>query len=382
MKTYITSVVAMLTFFVLSASAQDTGVRSKTFNVSKNGKLDITVRSGDIHISSWNKSQVSVTAEGIDDEDLDRLKMSQSGNTVRVDFRPRGNWGGWDGYHVRFDISVPSDFNIEMKTSGGDLEVTGMINGRIDGSTSGGDIRLESVTGTVDMSTSGGDIKVGDIKGNAELNTSGGDIDLKSVDGEADVKTSGGDIRVDRVGKRLDAHTSGGDITIGEVGGEANVSTSGGDVKVKKVSGNAKMKTSGGDINLFGASGTVEASTSGGDIELENITGSIDARTSGGTIKAELRPSGKGDSELRSAGGDIRLAVPENSKVTIEALIRIEGRWGSRRSRYDIRSDFKADTYEKDDNMDEIRATFKLNGGGEKIYLTTSNSNIIIQKLR
>ena len=369
MKKQLTLILGMLMLVVLSLPAQkrdveEKGVRTKSFSVEKGGRFEITTRSGDIRITPWSKNEVNVNAEGIDDEDLDRLKMTQSGNTVRVDFRPRSSWGGWDGDQIRFDISVPADFNVQMKTSGGDLEVMGTINGRIDGSTSGGDITLNNVAGTVDMSTSGGDIKVGDIKGNVELNTSGGDITLRKVDGEAKVKTSGGDIRVESVGKKLEARTSGGDIEIGDVGGEANVSTAGGDVKVKKVSGDAKLKTAGGNINLDGASGKVEAGTAGGD------------------IKAELRPSGKGGSELATAGGIIRLAVPENSKVTIEALIRIEGRWGSRKSRYEVKSDFKADSYEKDEDAEEIRATYKLNGGGEKIYLTTVNSNIEILKLR
>ncbi len=387
MKKQITLILGMLMLVILSVPAQkrdveEKGVRSKSFSVEKGGRFEITTRSGDIKISPWNKNEVLVNAEGIDDEDLDRLKMTQSGNTVRVDFRPRGNWGGWGGNEIRFDINVPADFNVQLKTSGGDLEVTGSINGRVEGSTSGGDINLDNVTGTVDMSTSGGDIKVGDIKGNVELNTSGGDITLRKVDGEANVKTSGGDIRAESVGKKLEARTSGGDIEIGDVGGEANVSTAGGDVKVKKVSGGAKLKTAGGNINLDGASGRVEAGTAGGDIDLRNITGSIEAKTAGGDIKAELSPSGKGGSELETAGGMIRLAVPENSKVTIEALIRIEGRWGSRKSRYEVKSDFKADSYEQDDEAEEIRATYNLNGGGEKIYLATVNSNIEIRKLR
>jgi DUF4097 and DUF4098 domain-containing protein YvlB len=387
MKKHITLIISLLMLVVLSVPAQkrdveEKGVRSKSFTVEKGGRFEITTKSGDIRITPWSKNEVLVNAEGIDDEDVERLKMTQSGNTVRVDFRPRSSWGGWDGDQIRFDISVPTDFNIQMKTSGGDLEVMGTISGRIDGSTSGGDINLSNVAGTVDMSTSGGDIKVGDIKGNVELSTSGGDITLKKVDGEASVKTSGGDIRVESVGKKLEARTSGGDIEIGDVGGEANVSTAGGNVKVRKVSGGAKLKTAGGDIVLNGASGTVEAGTAGGDIDLTNITGSIDAKTAGGDIKAELIPSGKGGSELKTAGGIIRLAVPENSKVTIEALIRIEGRWGSRKSKYAVKSDFDAESYEQDDDAEEIRATYKLNGGGERIYLSTVNSNIEIRKLR
>ncbi|MEX2117852.1 MAG: DUF4097 family beta strand repeat-containing protein [Bacteroidota bacterium] len=376
----------LFVFLAIPAPAQkrdvdEKGVREKSFTVEKGGKLEVSVRSGDIRITPGSKSVVHVRAEGIEEEDLDRLRMTQSGNTVRVEFRPRGGWDGWDG-NPRFEISIPADFNVDMKTSGGDLEVTGGVNGTVTGSTSGGDIKLNSVIGMVDMSTSGGDVRVGEIKGNADLSTSGGDIELRKVDGEANVRTSGGDIKVESVGKKLEAKTSGGDIEIGDVGGEANVSTAGGNVRVGKVSGDARLRTAGGDIILRGASGRVNASTAGGDIELENISGSIEAKTAGGDIKAELVPTGKGESQLKTAGGNIRLAVPENAKATIEAIIRIDGRWGSRKERYDIKSDFTADSYQKDDDYEEIRATYILNGGGEKIYLETVNSNIEIRKLR
>ncbi len=383
MKQTITAITALLLLFVLPLNAQNVderGVRSKSFTVSKGGSLNVSVRSGDVRINSWNKNEVFVRAEGIDNEDLEYLTMKQSGNRVSVEFRPRGNWG-W-GRGPKFDISIPADFNVDMKTSGGDLEVVGAITGKIEGKTSGGDIRLEDAVGSVEMSTSGGDIRVGNIKGSVELSTSGGDIDLKKVDGDAEVRTSGGDIKVESVGKRLQAKTSGGDIEIGTVGGEVTASTAGGDVKVGKVSGGARLRTSGGDIRLMGASGNVDASTAGGDIDLRDITGSIEAKTAGGDIKAEMRPSGKGTSELKTAGGDIRLAIPDNAKATIEAVIYLEGRWGSRKDRYEIRSDFKAETHDLKGDGDEIRARYVLNGGGEKIYLQTTNSNIEIRKLR
>jgi DUF4097 and DUF4098 domain-containing protein YvlB len=373
-----------LLFVVSFARAQtkdveERGVRSKSFTVSKGGKLEVTVRSGDIRISPWNKNEVYIQAEGIDEDDLDRLKMTQSGNRVRVEFRPRGS--RWSD-NPRFEINTPSEFDIELKTSGGDLDVTGVINGKVTGSTAGGDINLADVTGTLEMSTSGGDIRALEVKGNAKLRTSGGDIELKAVSGEAEISTSGGDIKVESVGKRLEARTSGGDIQIGDVGGEAKASTAGGDVKVGKVSGGATLSTAGGNVELRGASGTVTAKTAGGDIRLENITGTIQAKTAGGDIRAELIPSGKGGSELKTAGGDIKLWVPENAKATIEATIVVEDRWSRRKSKYEIRSDFKADSYVEDEDAEEIRAKYVLNGGGETITLETVNSNIEIRKLK
>ena len=360
------------------ALAREEGSRSKSFSVSKGGTVEISTSRGDIRISPWEKNEVSVVIEGLDDEDLDNIKMTQNGNIVRVSYRSR--WEDGSG-HVRFAISVPSQFNLDMNTSGGDLEVKGGLTGKIDGSTSGGDIKLGNVFGgPVEVTTSGGDIRTGKIEGDGSLKTAGGDIHVGSVNGSLSVNTSGGNIQVETVTKSLDAKTAGGDIVIGDVGGEAHVSTSGGDVNVGKVSGKASLSTAGGDIELKGASGKVNARTSGGDVKLQNITGAIDAKTAGGEVEAELIPSGKGGSRLSSSGGDVRLYIDEKSKATIEATIRLDG-WGSRKSRYIVKSEFPKESYETDEEADEIRAVYKLNGGGELIELSTSNSNIEIHKL-
>ena len=74
--------------------------------------------------------------------------------------------------------------------------------------------------------------------------------------------------------------------------------------------------------------------------------------------------------------------LPENAKATIEARIRIHGWWGESDDEYKIYSDFKSESYEKDKDSDEIRATYVLNGGGETISLQTVNANIEIRKLK
>lgn len=362
----------------ISTYAEPDVKREKSFNVGKNSSLDVSVSGGDLLVKTWEKSEINVVVEGLDDEDMEYVKMSQSGDEVRVIYRPKwGNYGGG-----RFIITVPSQCKIDLRTSGGDIELQGNLVADAKGSTSGGNILIEKVKGAVSMSTSGGDVRTGDIDGKADLRTSGGNIELASVNGEATVSTSGGDIRIEKVGRKLNARTSGGDIDVGDIGGDANLSTAGGDVRVGKVSGSASLRTAGGDVVLKGASGTVEAKTAGGDIDLKNITGSIDAKTAGGNIEAELSPAGKGESELKTAGGDIKLFIPATSKATIEAVIRLRDDWGSssRRKKYDIKSDFKADTYEKDEESEEIRGKYVLNGGGETIYLETVNGYIEIRK--
>ena len=120
-------------------------------------------------------------------------------------------------------------------------------------------------------------------------------------------------------------------------------------------------------------------------MKLMDVSGSIDASTSGGEIEAELFPSGTGRSKLSSSGGTVRLSIPGNAKATIEATIHFGNGWGgwfSRgKDRYSVKSDFKADSYEKDEDAGEIRAVYTINGGGSEITLSTSGADIIIRKM-
>ncbi|HUL43424.1 MAG TPA: DUF4097 family beta strand repeat-containing protein [Bacteroidota bacterium] len=367
----------LFTAFMVASSHDDgEGTTSKTFDVSPGGTLDISVDGGDIHITPVEKNRVTVRAIGIDEDEADDLHMTTEGTTVRIEKYS----GDWDN-NTRYDIDVPSKFNLRMRTRDGNITVDGTITGEVSCQTSSGDIRLSVVNGKVDATTSGGNITTRDVQGDLDVRTSGGDIMLGSIGGSADISTSGGNIRMDNVKKTLMAKTSGGDVIVGDVGGEATISTSGGNITVGRVSASVRMSTAGGDVELEGASGDVRAKTAGGNMRLLGITGTIDARTAGGDIDAELMPSGKGESRISTASGQIRLDIPENAKATIHAEIRIDGYWRELHDEYRVRSDFASQSYDVDKNDREIRATYVLNGGGDVITLETSNADIIISKM-
>jgi DUF4097 and DUF4098 domain-containing protein YvlB len=344
--------------------------QSQSFTVKKGDTLEVAISMGDIRIIGWDKNQITLIALGVD-EDFGGFMANQSGDVVEV--RTRGDL-------VRLEISAPLQINMDLRTSAGDIDLRGPFNGQLQGSTSGGDVKMGSISGKVYMRTSGGDILVTSIDGDGTLKTSGGDINLEKCSGDLDIGTAGGEITVGSTGKSVKASTGGGSINIGDVGGSATITTGGGDIIIKKVVGGADLTTGGGTIDLSSASGKVTAKTGGGDISLNNITGSVDAKTGGGSIQAELIPSGTGSSRLLSSGGDLELSLPENAKATIEARIRIRGRWDLNED-YEILSDFRSQTYTKDQDQKEIRATYVLNGGGEVISLETINGSIEIRKL-
>ena len=160
---------------------------SQSFQVAPGGQLVVQVSSGDLEITT-GAGNVQIDVVGMSQSELPDLDIHQTGSTVYVTYKSRNRHGG----NIRFELNIPSDFNLDLSTAGGDISVNGNLNGTITGHTSGGDISFNDVDGQVDVKTSGGDIKGGEVRGNVDLTTSGGDIKLASANGEVSVRTSGG----------------------------------------------------------------------------------------------------------------------------------------------------------------------------------------------
>jgi DUF4097 and DUF4098 domain-containing protein YvlB len=360
------------------ARAADAGDKSKSFPAHKNGSLEVSLRGGGIRITPWDKDEVVIEADGGDEESFSRLNISQKDNTITLN--DRSSWG--DSWSSDLTVKVPSQFNLDIQTSEGNIEINGPLSGTLKGATSAGDIYLGNLGGSIEMSTSGGDIQSGDIKGKLQLHTAGGDIHIGTISDNTEVFTSGGDLSIEGTGRNLVARTSGGEVRIGDVGGDADVSTAGGNIVVGKVAGNTSLNTGGGDIRLAGASGSVNVRTGGGNMMLNSVSGSVNAKTGGGDIDLQLIPQGKGLTTLSTSAGNIRLYVPENARATINARVRARGFWRNHRDEFSIRSDFNAESYEKGEHGGDIRATYVLNGGGDTITLETMMGDIEIRNAK
>ena len=158
--------------------------------------------------------------------------FDQQGNNVIIRAKyPHEDFRRWrrSNLQVRYVISIPSEFNVDLKTSGGGIRVDdlrgevrvktsggglqfGKIEGPIIGNTSGGGITLAGCNGKVDVRTSGGGIDIGSGSGDLVAETSGGGIKIENFVGDAFVRTSGGAIRINRIEGAIDAATSGGPI--------------------------------------------------------------------------------------------------------------------------------------------------------------------------
>src|ERR1044071_2335396 len=262
-----------LTFILLltafTAQARTETVR-RGFNVPDSGTLHLDAAVGSITIVAGGTGVafeiVQKSLFGDDDDFKDhKITFDQRGNDVYVESdydRGVSNW--FHNFNVEWNIRVPAHYNIDVKTSGGSID-------------------LADLGGTVDARTSGGSIKTGHLASTANLKTSGGSITVEGARGN------------------VLAHTSGGSITVGDTEGYVDA------------------KTSGGSITIAHANGEVAAHTSGDSIRIQDAAGAVNATTSGGSIHASLSQQPKADSRLSTSGGGVTVTLARNIGVELDA---------------------------------------------------------------
>jgi hypothetical protein len=351
---------------------------TKSFKVNKGGKIDININPGSVNITPWDKSEVYVKVRKADSDEIKNIEIFQEGNNVVVKYSSEWGWGE----EIELEVNIPSQYNVEVKTTGGDILIKGNVFGNIDLNTMGGDILLKNVKGKVRVNTQGGDLNIGNIEGGLLLSTMGGNIIIGEIIGEtAKVSTMGGDIRVSKAMAGIEAVTYGGDIDIKNLGGNSELKTMGGSIELGTVNGKVGMQTFGGNLLVQNATGFIDASTSAGDIVLHNISGNVNARSSSGNLIVDISPSSGSSSNLSANNGQIEINLLPSAKATIEAEIKVRGNWKFMKDDYKIRSEFEAKSYSVDDKERKIKAVYEINGGGGKIYASSNNENITIKKL-
>lgn len=303
MKTHTLFVVAgLLALLTVNAQARIERVVEKTFDVQPGGLLTVETQGGNIRVQTAAEPKVTVVAkqkiransESEADEVLKKLTLTieqESGGVTAKAKLEKWGWGS-NPVQVDFTVTVPASYNVNLRTSGGDVKVAD-LDGKVHARTSGGNISLGKVTGDVDAGTSGGDVSLVEGLGSVKLGTSGGNVRVEHSVGPADLDTSGGDIRIDSVEGSVQANTSGGNVTAGIRGA---------------LKSDCVLGTSGGRVKAVvdrGVAFDLDASTSGGDVRAEGLTITIEK---GGVGKSRLAGKVNGGGprlKLHSSGGDI-----------------------------------------------------------------------------
>ena len=351
--------IALAALLVLPAASQPAGdlMLEREIKVRNGGLLFVNVGDADLELRAGEGGMANVEIY-LRGRDMDKAReyyearnyqVSETSNGLEItsdklDWR-RWNWNNRGRAQVSIRVTIPTEFNLEV-------------------STSDGDISADSFEGNAFLKSSDGDLVLNNLTGeDINIRTSDGDVRAASLDApDIVVRTSDGDIHVDDVvAERAEIRTSDGDIWVADIIAESYIQSSDGDIVLDTVTGKAfQAKTSDGNISVGEIScPSSRFSSSDGDIIVREASGDLYATTSDGDIDVALLSPG--EIELKTSDGDIAISAPAEMSANIE-----------------LRGDEVrlSRGYEFDGEIKKRTASGLINGGGKTISARASDGTV------
>lgn len=263
------SVIGMVLLLASAVSAEVVETINKTFEVTGRSSLRVRNVDGRTRIVSRVGSTVEVVAtkevngaknaaDAKKAADRVEVRIEQFGNAIEVSVKyPKWgiNFTSHPSVAVNFEISAPSESDIEASMVDGELEVQGFA-GKIGLSAVDGATTASEVSGEVSISAVDGDIRAFKVSGTTEISLVDGDLFLESSSGRLSVHSIDGEIRVKDFQGDLESKSGDADQYLEGVFQSVNARSSDGDLEIRARSGSAvqndwNISTSDGDLQLF-----------------------------------------------------------------------------------------------------------------------------------
>jgi DUF4097 and DUF4098 domain-containing protein YvlB len=286
---------------------------------------------------------------------------------IRTNLRPRG---AFFGNVFRGTINAPGGPTI----STGSLMGTVQVLGEGKEMRAADSLRRAPRTPPPMMRTAGPSQEA--YQGFFRYRTNVGDVRVQQIVGDADIYTGAGEVQLGAVSGTCKVQSRGGPLQLGEILGLLTASTGAGDILVDSARRGGVITTNGGTIRLLYTSGPTRLESRGGDITVRQAAAPVTAETTSGDIFIAVDTSSKTQKfDAKTAKGNVILNVNPQFGAEVEATI-----FTSDPDTDTIASDIPGLSISRDqvNGKTRVRATGKINGGGEKITLQATDGDIRI----
>lgn len=369
---------------LLLATAAAAGAEEWRFDATPGGRLEIDLETGGtVEVRGSGTGAVDVEAE-LEGRAADWAKVTAEktakGVRVRAEATRRSRGGSGS---VNLVVTVPTRFDVEVSTMGGEVSIEG-VEGTFSGDSMGGGLVLHRLRGHAALSTQGGSIEVSESTLDGSVETMGGNVTFRNVRGGLRGKTMGGRVTVD------DSDAT----ALSEDGRVVEIDTMGGNVEVERAPRGARVHTMGGNVRVASAREFVEATTMGGDVRILEVDGRVEASTMSGDVEVRVVGEG-GEIEIESMSGDLELTLPASFSGAFDVEVAYTR---DSRGDFEIRSDFPLTEsrsteweYGREGNKrfhsdrgdlprKYIRGKGTNAGGKHRVLLSTVNGDIVIRR--
>jgi Putative adhesin len=246
-----------------AASAANGTIFDRQVPAQPRGVVEISNFSGNIEVSGWDRTEVSVHAEMVGG--VEGVEVSSEGGHTGIKVRQPGMSGHGE---ARLQVKIPKDSELNVSAVSADVSTSGVL----------GVQRLNAVSGNIKAEIAGADVELKTVSGNVQVRARGQPARLRA-------STVSGDLHLEH---------GGGDIEVGTVNGELIASLDG--------AHSVRARTTSGDLRFDGTL------SRGATLEASSISGSLNLRTG---------VEGGYEYEVSSFSGDISdcfNASPEHSQ--------------------------------------------------------------------
>jgi Putative adhesin len=189
---------------------------TKSYTISGRAQVRVETNDSSVQVLTSDSKQVEfrVTYDGYELNKTLHIDASQDGDSVRMNAQVSGHWGlnwGGKGRHVRIEVRMPKDADVQVDTGDGSVE-TQAINGKLRVHTGDGSVHSQAATGDVDLDSGDGSITLEAAKGNIRLHSGDGSIEARNLDGRVDASSGDGHIKLDGRLDQLNVKTGDGSI--------------------------------------------------------------------------------------------------------------------------------------------------------------------------
>ena len=251
--TQLVAAVALGLTFPLAVEAQGRTQIDTTVRIDRQGTVDLSLVSGTIRVTGWDRPDVRISAVTDGDARL-RFDANSSRITLSVDHehrRPRYSRGG----DARYVVSVPRGTRLSLESVSGDITATGS-QGEIDASSVSGSVDVTGGVREVNAESVSGAVRVSQVNGNLRAESVSGGVRAENVSGNVEASTVSGGIRlVDIQSRDVRSETVSGDIIYTgsvEGGGKYDFESHSGTLRLnipRSAGANVSVETFSGDVN-------------------------------------------------------------------------------------------------------------------------------------
>jgi hypothetical protein len=278
MKSRLFSILALLGTFIVPAQAEKQ-IEQRVASNHANGKVEVDIGEGSIHVIGWDKNEVEVT--GSTGDRVERVEVRKGNRKIWVRaYLPKEG----DARDANLVIYAPHNNDLDVQVFQGPIVVSGIE----------GDLQLETFSGDISVSGPCRRVEAKTVNGNITVDAPKNGVGAEKVR----AKTVAGAIVTKNVRREVEAQSISGAVTVS--GDSLNK------VSVETVSGNVRFE--GGLSRL----GHLEIDTHGGEVVgafPAELSAEFDITSYNGDVRNAFNPTADSNQDFVQTGGELQAEV-------------------------------------------------------------------------